>query len=233
MGLEFGLGKNSDELSVKAGYSHVALSISAAHTTHGGLAFGGKFGLSTSTEIGFNPYTDANGDKLMAKRTVDGRTNITANIYNVSGGAKVTSDNVVSVKINSNWLGVDQGQVEHTLALVSFTSSNICKLAGRGTVYGGGQYGGVYTTDPSGKYFGDSIKTVTGGDDFAADSAGGDYLPAGQFLGALSVRVHAANQTYTVSNDFNTGYQSLKTTHGGVAMITAGLGENPTDKLIA
>ena len=230
MGIEFGLGKNSDELSVKAGYSHVALSISAAHTTHGGLAFGGKFGLSTSTEIGFNPYTDANGDRFMAKRTVDGRTNITANIYNVSGGAKVTSDNVVSVKINSNWLGVDQGQVEHTLALVSFTSSNICKLAGRGTVYGGGQYGGVYTTDPSGKYFGDSIKTVTGGGDFAADSAGDDYLPAGQFLGALSVNVYAANPTYTVSNDFNTGYQSLKTTHGGVAMITAGLGENPTDK---
>ncbi|MDA9176457.1 hypothetical protein N9O95_05185, partial [Alphaproteobacteria bacterium] len=44
------------------------------------------------------------------------------------------------------------------------------------------------------------------------------------------MRVNAANPTYTVSNDFNTGYQSLKTTHGGVAMITAGLGENPTDK---
>ncbi len=70
--------------------------------------------------------------KYLAKRTVDGRTNINANLWNVSGGGAVASANVVSVKINSDWLGIDQQQVEYTLALGSFTSSNICKFAGRG-----------------------------------------------------------------------------------------------------
>ncbi|MDA9176022.1 hypothetical protein N9O95_02925, partial [Alphaproteobacteria bacterium] len=93
--------------------------------------FGGAFGLSTSTEIGFNPYTDANGDKLMAKRTVDGRTNINANLWNVSGGGQVPSENVVSVKINSDWLSIEATQKELTLAMPDLNVGNICKVAGK------------------------------------------------------------------------------------------------------
>ena len=89
MGVEFGLGKNNSDLSVQGGYNEVTLSISAAHTTDGGLAFGGAFGLSTSAEIEFDPYADAAGDKYPAKRTVDGRTDVAANLWNVSGGGAV------------------------------------------------------------------------------------------------------------------------------------------------
>ena len=85
MGIEFGLGKNNSDLSVQGGYNEVTLSISAAHTTDGGLAFGGAFGLSTSAEIEFKPYADAAGDKYLEKLTVDGRTNINANLMECLG----------------------------------------------------------------------------------------------------------------------------------------------------
>ena len=136
MGVEFGLGKNANDLAFSDAFNEVSLSIAAAHTTDGGLSFGGAFTMGTAASIEFAPYADAAGDKFLAKRTVDGRTNIAANLWNVSGGGAVASANVVSVKINSDWLGIDQQQVEYTLALGSFTSSNICKLAGRGTTVG-------------------------------------------------------------------------------------------------
>ena len=137
MGVEFGLGKNANDLAFSDAFNEVSLSIAAAHTTDGGLSFGGAFTMGTAASIEFAPYADAAGDKFLAKRTVDGRTNINANLWNVSGGGAVASANVVSVKINSDWLGIDQQQVEYTLALGSFTSSNICKLAGRGTTADG------------------------------------------------------------------------------------------------
>ncbi len=132
MGIDFGLGKNSgNPLVIGEAFNEVSLSINAAHTTDGGLAFGGGFTMGAATELEFDPYTDG-GAKFAARMTVDGRTNIAANLWNVSGGGSVAADNVVSVKINSDWLGIDQEQEAFTLALGSFTSSNICKLAGRG-----------------------------------------------------------------------------------------------------
>ena len=119
-------------------FNEVSLSINAAHTTDGGLAFGGGFTMGAATELEFDPYTDG-GAKFAARMTVDGRTNIAANLWNVSGGGSVAAENVVSVKINSAWLGIDQEQEAFTLALGSFTSSNICKLAGRGDVTSGGR----------------------------------------------------------------------------------------------
>ena len=133
MGIDFGLGKNNgNPLVIGEAFNEVSLSINAAHTTDGGLAFGGGFTMGAATELEFAPYTDG-GAKFAARMTVDGRTNIAANLWNVSGGGSVAADNVVSVKINSDWLGIDQEQEAFTLALGSFTSSNICKLAGRGT----------------------------------------------------------------------------------------------------
>ena len=147
MGIDFGLGKNKGNLVVGEAFNEVSLSINAAHTTDGGLAFGGGFTMSAASELEFDPYTDG-GAKFAARMTVDGRTNIAANLWNVSGGGSVAADNVVSVKINSDWLGIDQEQEAFTLALGSFTSSNICKLAGRGEAdgdeiwFGGGPAGG-------------------------------------------------------------------------------------------
>ncbi len=164
MGIDFGLGKNNGNLVVGEAFNEVSLSINAAHTTDGGLAFGGGFTMGAATELEFDPYTDG-GAKFAARMTVDGRTNIAANLWNVSGGGSVAADNVVSVKINSDWLGIDQEQEAFTLALGSFTSSNICKLAGRGDADGDEIWFGGGPAD--------------GGS--SADGADSEYLPAGQF----------------------------------------------------
>merc|ERR1712127_906391 len=166
MGVEFGLGKNANDLAFSDAFNEVSLSIAAAHTTDGGLAFGGGFTMGTAGSIEFAPYADAAGDKFLAKRTVDGRTNINANLWNVSGGGSVASANVVSVKINSNWLGINQEQVEYTLALGSFTSSNICKLAGRGDADDSEIWYGGFPAD---------------GGSYAESADDAQYLPAGQF----------------------------------------------------
>ena len=227
MGVEFGLGKNANDLAFSDAFNEVSLSIAAAHTTDGGLSFGGAFTMGTAASIEFTPYADAAGDKFLAKRTVDGRTNINANLWNVSGGGAVASANVVSVKINSDWLGIDQQQVEYTLALGSFTSSNICKLAGRGDVYSGGQsYGGLYTADPSGRYVGTTgaVGAITDADDLALESADREYLPAGQFFQINSTTVAAATPTASDTNSFSGDYNTLATTRGAKAHITAGEG---------
>jgi len=56
MGVEFGLGKNKANLVVGDAFNEVSLSIDAAHTTDGGLSFGGAFTMGTAAEIKFNPY---------------------------------------------------------------------------------------------------------------------------------------------------------------------------------
>ena len=214
MGVEFGLGKNANDLAFSDAFNEVSLSIAAAHTTDGGLSFGGAFTMGTAASIEFAPYADAAGDKFLAKRTVDGRTNINANLWNVSGGGAVASANVVSVKINSDWLGIDQQQVEYTLALGSFTSSNICKLAGRGNAsgdeiwYGGGP--------------------VDGG--ASADGADSEYLPAGQFIATSSAQLKTATASSKATLTISTGASaaSISTTRGAVAAASNGGGLNPT-----
>jgi len=155
MGIDFGLGKNNGNLVVGEAYNEVSLSINAAHTTDGGLAFGGGFTMGTSDELSFAPYATGSGKQLV-KATVTGATNIANQLWAVSGGAAIATGNVVSVKINSAWRGIDGDRTLYQVALSSFTSSNVCKIAGRGNV----SY--VYAE--------------------SAQSAGasGSYMPAGQ-----------------------------------------------------
>ena len=142
MGVDFGLGKNNGNLVVGEAFNEVSLSINAAHTTDGGLAFGGGFTMAAATELEFNPYSkDADGvaldNKYAIKATVDGRTDIEANLWNVSGGGAVDVDDVVSVKINSAWNGIDTTMTAYTVSMPTFKSSNICKIAGRGNALAG------------------------------------------------------------------------------------------------
>ena len=218
MGVEFGLGKNANDLAFSDAFNEVSLSIAAAHTTDGGLSFGGAFTMGTAASIEFAPYADAAGDKFLAKRTVDGRTNINANLWNVSGGGAVASANVVSVKINSDWLGIDQQQVEYTLALGSFTSSNICKLAGRGTTVG--------ASIPLRAWAGGG--PAAGG--IGAAGVDGGYLPAGQFAATDTtvLKTADASSTAVLSVPIGTNGESMSTTRGAVAQISNGNGLNPT-----
>lgn len=223
MGIEFGLGKNNSDLSVNGGYNEVTLSISAAHTTDGGLAFGGAFGLSTSAEIEFNPYADAAGDKYLAKLTVDGRTNINANLWNVSGGVKVPSNDVVSVKINSNWLSVDARQTAYALSLSnSFDANNICKLAGIGTNRGPTLfYHDFENVAPTGN----SSRPITSiGAAFSRD-----YWPAAQ-LGYIQRAVQPAGQPAKKAHRLYGGarYQVVFTTRNS-ALAGVSMPSSPTD----
>ena len=215
MGVEFGLGKGANDLAFSDAFNEVSLSIKAAHTTDGGLVFGGGFTMGTAASIEFAPYADAAGDKYLAKRTVDGRTNISANLWNVSGGGAVASANVVSVKINSSWMGIDAGQTEYTLALGAFTSSNVCKLAGRGTAANS-----LWTADPSGSAKGATTAASTVG---VLDLAGatGAYLPAGQLFYATSVNVGNATASIATALDATgAAAANIVTTRGATAQIT-------------
>ena len=212
MGIDFGLGKNNGNLVVGEAFNEVSLSINAAHTTDGGLAFGGGFTMGAATELEFAPYTDG-GAKFAARMTVDGRTNIAANLWNVSGGGSVAADNVVSVKINSDWLGIDQEQEAFTLALGSFTSSNICKLAGRGNAAGGEIWFGG---GPAG-----------GG--ASADGADSEYLPAGQvmFTSSTALKTVTASSKGTLKISLGSDASTMSTTRGAVAQASSGNGLNP------
>jgi len=223
MGIEFGLGKTYAGLSAKGSRNEVTLSISAAHTTDGGLAFGGRFTVATSAEIEFDPYTDAAGEKLAVRMTVDGRTNITANLWNVSGGSALSAGDVVAVKINSDWLEVDAEQEELFFPLGAFTSSNICMLAGRGRAVGEifSDLPGQFTNAPFPIYM-----------DLGLEAVKGDYLPAGQVLSVqVGSTLTTGNPSYTFQMRGQTGpnkslTMDVATTRGAGAVFTDGRGFN-------
>ena len=218
MGIDFGLGKSNGNLIVGEAFNEVSLSINAAHTTDGGLAFGGGFTMAAATELEFAPYADAAGDKFFAKRTVDGRTNIAASLWNVSGGGAVASSKVVSVKINSSWMGIDADQTEYTLAIGAFTSSNVCKLAGRGSANDA-----IFSADPSGTKTGSQSNPPPNHGAMDAAAATGAYLPAGQLFYATSKTVMASGGSTTASsalNATNAAFAAIVTTRGATAQIT-------------
>ena len=190
MGVDFGVGKNNQDLQFGSAFNEVSLSINAAHTTDGGLAFGGGFTMGTTAEIEFAPYAGKN----LVKATVTGQTDIVNALWNVSGGGAIDSGAVVSVKINSAWRGLGGTQTLYQVPLSSFTSSNICKLAGRGTV-------------------GNSTVFAGGASGDAAGSATGGYLPAGQML-LVATETAQASATATAS-----GSVTMNTTHGASAVI--------------
>ena len=228
MGIDFGLGKNSgNPLVIGEAFNEVSLSINAAHTTDGGLAFGGGFTMGAATELEFDPYTDG-GAKFAARMTVDGRTNIAANLWNVSGGGSVAADNVVSVKINSDWLGIDQEQEAFTLALGSFASSNICKLAGRGdarsritsdgAIIG---FGALWSANPAGTNVGTAPIAPTADEQQplgSLASADSGYLPAGQLFHVVTATA-SESATATIPS-VSALAASISTTRGAKAIVT-------------
>ena len=133
MGVEYGVGKASD-LAIGSAFNKITLSIAAAGTTDAGLKYGGSFGLATAGELKFNLYGD---DKKHFKYTVKNYTDLKAAAYNVSGGQKIDADDIVAVKINSEWKSVSNNT--RTLYGKPITisgngvinSTNVCKIAGR------------------------------------------------------------------------------------------------------
>ena len=202
MGIDFGLGKDNGNLVLGAAYNEISLSLSAAGTTDGGLMFGGAFTLGTATEIEFNPY-GSGATKYLAQKTNNDRTDILGHAYNVSGGGAVDVADIVSVKINSNWIGVDSDATQNIVPIATtFSSSAICKLAGRGNV------------DSSEIWYGE---TSLLGDKGGWAASGQGYLPAGQLMGSVSSSVAPGNANSKQSADLSA---SISTTKGATAQLT-------------
>jgi hypothetical protein len=217
MGVEFGLGKDNGNLMLGSAYNQISLSLSAAGTTDGGLRFGGSFTIGTEAEIEFKPYTSPDGAKYLAQKTNNDRTNILGHAYNVSGGGAVDVADIVSVKINSDWIGVNSDAIQNILPIeTSFKSHNICKLAGR---YGGGGggffpiHGSKLTDDPE-IFDGQRTWALSIGSlpTFFASAQPGKYLPAGRAVyGIMGPRITAYSTKNSNNNGSNTSV-TLKTT---------------------
>ena len=131
LGVDFGLTKPDGGLKFSTASSTISLSIAAAGTTDSGIKFGGSFSMGSAASLEFDPYLD-DGKRYLVKATVDGATDIQAAVYNVSGGQKVSADEVVAVKINSTWRSVGDTRADYLVeGPATFSSSNICKVAGQ------------------------------------------------------------------------------------------------------
>jgi len=205
MSVEYGLGKDSGNLAFGEATNAVTVKIGAAHTTDGGLAFGGNFTMGTAETLEFSPYVEGGVHYLAQKTNLD-RTDIVGHAYNVSGGAAVDLADIVKVKINSEWLGIDSDAVQNIVPLTSrsFTSSAICKLAGRGTAAGTNDIWAGAT----------SILGAAGG---YADEVTGGYLPAGQLMqtGTDEVETNEKNDAIDAL-----AAAAVSTTKGATAAIT-------------
>ena len=206
MSVEYGLGKDSGNLAFGEATNAVTVKIGAAHTTDGGLAFGGNFTMGTAETLEFSPYVEGGVHYLAQKTNLD-RTDIVGHAYNVSGGAGVDLADIVKVKINSEWLGIESDAVQNIVPLTSrsFTSSAICKIAGRGTAKSAIWAGEQTLLADKGGYAGNATAA---------------YLPAGQVLGTTKSSV-AANATAVGKNVAGALASVVATTKGATADITA------------
>jgi hypothetical protein len=217
MSVDYGLGKGSNNLTFGGATNSVSLSINAAHTTDGGLAFGGGFTMGTAATLSFSPYVSSPSGApkhYLAKKTNNDRADILGHAYNVSGGAGIDVADVVSVKINSNWYGIDSEASKYIIDMgSSFTSSAICKVAGKGGIAANAAWAG------------NTSLLGNAGDWNAAGN--GSYLPAGQLIDTVNVVVNnTTNPNAAVgaagANAAGNGAAagSVNTTHGASARIT-------------
>ena len=133
VGMKYGVGKavDSDHFKLTDNYQSISISVGAAGTTDAGLKFGGSFGISTADELVFDPYTVGSDKKAMKIVNSATEAGIRGVAYNVSGGAKVTAGQIVSVKINSAWQGVASSTVGYAVSVAAPASASaVCKIAG-------------------------------------------------------------------------------------------------------
>ena len=188
MSVEYGLGKDVAGMAFDGSSvsQSVALNISAAGTTDGGMKFGGSFGISTAEELKLNPYnvdTDGDGDndyKYLFKHTNPGEAAIHGTVYAVSGGEQYTAGEIVSVKINSAWHNAGDKFTDYDYEVSMDTDSGICKMAG--IVYD--EDDDAYAYRPSGDYY--------------VQLEDGNYMPAGELVTTdgdyFTVEITAQNQ---------------------------------------
>ena len=134
MGIKYGVGKKVDAangFTLTDNYQSISISVAAAGTTDAGLKFGGSFGISTATELKFNPYGAEGAKKAMKLVNSSADVALRGVGYNVSGGELVKPGSMVSVKINSQWHDAGSTITGYAVDIASIaTTSAVCKLAG-------------------------------------------------------------------------------------------------------
>ena len=187
-----GLSKDSQAFS----YTSLAnLNIDVEHSTDFGLIIGGKITLNTLDILKLNLYshTDPRGveEHYLAKKVVPGPTAIMGHAFNASGGMQLSNEDIVAVKINSDWHSLDGTRTGMQLQVLPWMAENVCKLAGRfaATAEQKGRAANL-TTAPNVPTVTPNLVTNLGNGLEAAgqirvfNTAGnlGKYVPAGQFL---------------------------------------------------
>ena len=183
-----GLSKDSQAFSYT---NFTNLNVNVEHSTDFGLIIGGKITLNTLDLLKFDLYshTDPRGveEHYLAKKVVPGPTAMKGHVFNASGGMQVSNEDIVAVKINSDWHSLDGTRTGMQLQVLPWMAENVCKLAGRLADTMNGQEGrfdtfpagptvgaaNLYSTRGNGLQVGDQIRVFGG--------AGG-YVAAGQFL---------------------------------------------------
>jgi len=138
MTMDFGLGKDTGGFAFdsSSGGLSISLNLAADGSTDAGIKYGGSFSLGTISELELSLYGD---DKKLVKYVNSSRTDINGKVYAVSGGKAITDDQIISVKINSDWVGIGDDQTAYGITMnISgnqgpMPSEAICKIAGRYT----------------------------------------------------------------------------------------------------
>ena len=185
-----GLSKDSQAFSYT---NFTNLTIDVEHSTDFGLIIGGNITLNTLDLLKFDLYsrTDPRGveEHYLAKKVVPGPTTMKGHVFNASGGMQVSNEDIVAVKINSDWHSMDGTRTGMQLQVLPWMAENVCKLAGRFADAMNGQEAQLDTL-PSGAPVGPNLHSTAGNGLQVADkirvfsAAGltGQYAAAGQFL---------------------------------------------------
>lgn len=143
LGAEYGIGKDyGSGFAYKKAYADFDFNLSIADTTDSGLRFGATLNLAGRTSLAFEPYVSTNlsGEVVHWVFRITGQdyTDIRGNAYNVSGGQRITEDQIVAIKVNSDWVSVGGTHTEYDEEIdVDWDEyrdqhkADICKLAGR------------------------------------------------------------------------------------------------------
>ncbi len=194
MGVEFGVGKEKNSMSIGDAYNSISLSIAAAGTTDAGMKYGASFSMATSAELSLDAYDTngaAAGGKHLVEMTVEGATDIEAAAYNVSGGKMIDAAEIVGVKINSDWMSVGDTQKDYTLTVNSMNGNDICKLAGRATAAAPGVVAGdLEDSIGGGLVYGPDGKEGEGTRRVGVDA--GEYLAAQALSPTAGKHIHVA-----------------------------------------
>ena len=182
LGATYGLGKAANGFELVDSFNEIGIYLQVAGTTDRGIQYAASVSAQPLKSLRVGDYSEA-GIKHLIKATAPGHTDKIANVRSVSGGGALASEQLVAVKINSDWLSLGKTVSDYRMPLDQLQASNICKVAGRAyqTATGGTYAGGFIDAErrtTNGAVIG-TVKSV-------AERVAPAFLPAGRLVGAFT-----------------------------------------------